>query len=79
MAQLLGDPSPINWPSVIKMPDFNKINFKSMKPKTAEEIAEEWSVSLSLAKFICKMIRYENRPSAVELLKDDFFIDMTKL
>jgi hypothetical protein len=36
MTQFLGDPSPVNWPSVTKMPDFNKITFKAIKPKTIE-------------------------------------------
>ena len=40
IAQLLGDPSPQNWPLVAKMPDYNKINFKKIKPKTNEELAK---------------------------------------
>ena len=46
------------------MPDYNKINFKKMAPKTEEEICEEWNVSPDVCKFIMKMVRYENRPSA---------------
>lgn len=40
IAKFLGDPSPANWPSVAKMPDYQKINFKPMPPKTALEISE---------------------------------------
>lgn len=45
MARFLGDPCPENWPSVVNMPDYNKINFNTIKPKTVEEISQEWSVS----------------------------------
>lgn len=34
IAQFLGDPAPENWPSVVTMPDYKKINFKKMAPKT---------------------------------------------
>lgn len=34
IAKFLGDPSVDNWPSVVKMPDYKKINFKTMAPKT---------------------------------------------
>lgn len=58
IAKFLGDPSPQNWPSVSSMPDYNKINFKAMKPLSTEEIALQWSVPLKLAGFLLKMLRY---------------------
>jgi hypothetical protein len=61
---LLGDPSVENWPSVVKMPDYQKINFKKISPKTPEQIAEEWSVSLPFVNFVLKMVKYENRASS---------------
>lgn len=78
IAKFLGDPSPVNWPTVVKMPDYQKINFKPMPPKTAEEIAEEWCVSQPFVKFILKMVKYENRASTKDLLKDEYFRDMVK-
>ena len=47
-----------------------------MASKTEEEICEEWNISPDVCKFIMKMVRYENRPSAAQLLKDDFFKDI---
>lgn len=58
IAKFLGDPSPDNWPSVSTMPDYNKINFKTMKPLSVEEIANRWSVSTNFAKFLLKLLRY---------------------
>lgn len=45
IAQFLGDPCPKNWPSVVKMPDYQKITFKTIAPKTVEDICKEWSIS----------------------------------
>lgn len=64
IAQFLGDPSPANWPSVTKMPDYNKITFKKMAPKTLQEISRLWNVDETVCSFIMKMIKYEGRPSA---------------
>ena len=58
IAKLLGDPSPENWPTVRTMPDYNKINFKSIKPLSVEDIANKWSVSTPFAKFLLNMLRY---------------------
>jgi hypothetical protein len=40
------------------MPDYNKINFKKIAPLTAEEIANQWSISQQFAYFVLKMLKY---------------------
>ena len=35
IANLLGDPSPKNWPSITQLHDFGKIQFVEKDPKTA--------------------------------------------
>lgn len=79
IAKFLGDPSPDNWPSVSTMPDYNKINFKTMKPLSVEEIANRWSVSTNFAKFLLKLLRYQQRNTSIELIKDEYFQDMVLL
>ena len=72
ISNILGDPSEQNWPSIVKLHDFGKIQFVKKAPKTVKEISDRYGLSEGLVSFILRMVKYDSRASVEELLNDKY-------
>ena len=71
MSQYIGSPTEDNWPSVVDMPNYNKIHFEKRPPQVLEEIFMD--ASRSEVELLASMLKYDRRLTAEELLKSSYF------
>ncbi|KAL4429734.1 hypothetical protein ABPG74_001420 [Tetrahymena malaccensis] len=73
ISDLLGNPCEENWPSIVNMPDYGKILFKQKQKKNLSSIFSQ--ASEKEIEFLNSMLKYDNRPTADQLLQSDYFKD----
>lgn len=71
ISQYIGSPTEANWPSIIMMPNYDKIKFDEKNPEDLGEIFVD--SSNNEVELLRKVLRYDMRSSASELLKSSYF------
>lgn len=71
ISQYIGSPTETNWPTIVNMPNFGKIKFDE---KPAEDLSEIFvDSSNNEIDLLKKTLRYDNRATASQLLKNSYF------
>lgn len=71
ISQYIGSPTESNWPNIVTMPNYNKITFDERSPEDLEEIFVDSSNNET--ELLKRVLRYDNRASASDLLKMSYF------
>lgn len=71
ISQYIGSPTESNWPSIIEMPNYNKIKFDEKSPEDLFEIFID--SSHNEVDLLRRVLRYDQRTTANELLKSSYF------
>lgn len=73
--KLLGNPSEATWPQLTLLPDYHKISFPPMPGVRLEDVLPD--AAPSAVNLLRRLLAYnpEHRPSAQQLLLDDYFFE----
>lgn len=74
ISNLLGSPDVDNWPSISQLPDYGKIMFDKKQPTEFEDYFE--TLSKDEIDVLKKMLNYETRVSAAEILQHKYFSEI---
>lgn len=74
--KLLGNPSEATWPQLTLLPDYHKISFPPMPGVRLEDVLPD--AAPSAVNLLRRLLAYnpEHRPSAQQLLLDDYFFEV---
>ena len=72
IASILGSPEPENWPKIVEMPNYGKLDFIKTPPKDLRKVIPE--TSSEELRFLSRMLCYGDRPTAIELLNDPYLL-----
>ena len=73
ISEYLGSPTPENWPSIVDLPDYDKIIFESKAPLDLGSVFPD--ASKSEVQLLTKALRYDQRATAESLLNSPYFTE----
>lgn len=76
VGNIIGEPSKENWPQLSEFYNAKKITFYKKIPMTYEQMSDKWNFSVGFAKFIRRMLKYQDRCTPHELLEDEYLQDI---